>query len=768
MIINKPAVCAAILFSISAASSYGEWLQESEFDLAEFNEFSVPVVLTATRIQQHQADVPASVTILDRSFIERSGVQTLSELLRFVPGMIVGPDRNNNTDSVQYHGGPTALPKNLQVLLNGRSMYRSGLAAVSWYEMPVSLNDIRRIEVVRGPNAATYGANSYQAVINIITRHPADTYGQTAEVQLGNNGDKTLYVSQGDRIHKTDYRFTYEYKQTDQFQVDEDERENQFIDFTTSTYLKNNAELQTYTVVSQGNRELTTNDTLVTLQQNENQVDENRYEFGMSYTQDLSSKHQIKLTSYATYYQQEQEYVLEGIPIALLDDDIRALYTDNKNLVEGSGTSAKGFEEAIETENPALIAGYYSSLSNEEKTNVGFLNMFLVGQFPGGESLLSDYTSRLSAPYQASVAAIVDRYENDPQTSPFDTTVAGTVFADLDEYRYDIELQDTYIVNDDLTLVGGASFRRDIVESDHYFSGRFTNDTYRLFSSATWQATESTITHFGLMAEKESDADAVFAPRLAVIEKLNPAQSVRFVYSESVRSPDLFEQYANWNFEVRNAESDGQLNGTTYYETSQGPGRLDHQHIASTEIGYYGRYQKLDAEIDVRLFHERLTDVIYQSLSLGDFETTTSNRIEFNGIEMQSTFVPWQDGQLRTVAAYIDAETNQDDNEDARRLLRIYAQHQVAVTWLQTWQHNINSAVSYLRTWDYDQLNEAPADRTELERIDARIAKRWVQSDWDVELSLTAQHDLTSDAYVWPQTVYQDRTRAQLGLQVGW
>lgn len=721
MIISKPAVCAAIAFSLSAASSYGEWLQdsESEFDLAEFNEFSVPVVLTATRIQQHQADVPASVTILDRNFIERSGAQTLSELLRFVPGMIVGPDRNNNTDSVQYHGGPTALPKNLQVLLNGRSMYRSGLAAVSWYEMPVSLNDIRRVEVVRGPNASTYGANSYQAVINIITRHPADTYGQTAEVQLGNNGDKTLYVSQGDRIHKTDYRFTYEYKQTDQFQVDADERENQFIDFTTSTYLKNNAELQTYTVLSQGNRELPTNDTLVTLQQNENQVDEKRYEFGLSYTQDLSSQHQIKLTSYATYYQQEQKYILENIPTIFLDDNLRALFLLNKDA-------------ASEIVDGLLPPPSLDANSSEQV------------------SLFSSIASTYSDPASALVP------------------VSGTVFADLDEYRYDIELQDTYIVNDDLTLVGGASFRRDIVESDHYFSGRFTNDTYRLFSSATWQATESTIAHFGLMAEKESDADAVFAPRLAVIEKLNPAQSVRFVYSESVRSPDLFEQYANWNFEVRNAQSDGQLNGTTYYETSQGPGRLDHQHIESTEIGYYGRYQQLDAEIDVRLFHERLTDVIYQSLSLGDFETTTSNRIEFNGIEMQSTFVPWQDGQLRTVAAYIDAETNQNDNEDARRLLRIYAKHQVAVTWLQTWEEDINSAVSYLRTWDYDQLNEATADRTQLERVDARIAKAWTRSEWDVELSLTAQHDLTSDVYVWPQTVYKDDTRVQAGLTVSW
>ena len=87
----------------------------AEFDLPDFDGFSVPVVLTATRIQQHQSDVPASVTILDAEFISQLSTNNLADVLRFVPGIMVGPDRNNNVDSLNYHGGPSSLPKNFSL-----------------------------------------------------------------------------------------------------------------------------------------------------------------------------------------------------------------------------------------------------------------------------------------------------------------------------------------------------------------------------------------------------------------------------------------------------------------------------------------------------------------------------------------------------------------------------------------------------------------------------------------------------------------------------
>ena len=137
-------ICISLISTVFSALSFAEaphfsdddllQFEDSGFDLPAFDENFVPVVLTATRIQQHQSDVPASVTILDSEFITNLGTNNLAEILRYVPGIMMAPDKNNNVDSLNYHGGESALPKNLQVLVDGRSMYRAGLSSVSWYE----------------------------------------------------------------------------------------------------------------------------------------------------------------------------------------------------------------------------------------------------------------------------------------------------------------------------------------------------------------------------------------------------------------------------------------------------------------------------------------------------------------------------------------------------------------------------------------------------------------------------------------------------------
>lgn len=168
----------------------------------------MPVVLTAVRLRQAQIDTPASVTVLDADFIRRLGVSSLADVFRFVPGMMVGYDSNTNMPVVHYHGGPASFPRNLQVLLDGRSVYKSAIASVVWNDLPVALEDIERIEIVRGPNAASYGTNAYQAVINILTKHPADTHGTEVRYRRGDNHEMQVYAREGGRLGSGDYRVT--------------------------------------------------------------------------------------------------------------------------------------------------------------------------------------------------------------------------------------------------------------------------------------------------------------------------------------------------------------------------------------------------------------------------------------------------------------------------------------------------------------------------------------------------------------------------------
>ena len=109
----------------------------------------LPQVLTATRLKQSAAAVPGSMTVIDSELIKASGARDISELLRLVPGMMVG-NISGNQAAVNYHGTNASEARRMQVLIDGRSVYRAGLATVDWSDIPVAMEDIERIEVFRG------------------------------------------------------------------------------------------------------------------------------------------------------------------------------------------------------------------------------------------------------------------------------------------------------------------------------------------------------------------------------------------------------------------------------------------------------------------------------------------------------------------------------------------------------------------------------------------------------------------------------------------
>lgn len=144
----------------------------------------LPQVLSATRLRQPLAETPASVTILDRETIEAAGTHNIPDLLRLVPGFQVGHDGGNWT-TVTYHGLSDKYSRRMQVLIDGRSVYTPSFGGVVWTDLPLMVEDIERIEVIRGPNGVAYGANSFSSVINIVTRAPELDAGTSLKYQQG-------------------------------------------------------------------------------------------------------------------------------------------------------------------------------------------------------------------------------------------------------------------------------------------------------------------------------------------------------------------------------------------------------------------------------------------------------------------------------------------------------------------------------------------------------------------------------------------------------
>lgn len=149
----------------------------------------LPVVLTPSRLPLPLDEAPAAVTVLDGDLIRATGYRDIARLFRLVPGMQVGQERGGS-HWVTYHGLGNDLPADMQVLVDGRAVYSPGmLGGVDWLALPVTIDEIDRIEIVRGTDAVAYGPNAFLGVINIITR-PA---GSTPGIKLsGNIGDQNI------------------------------------------------------------------------------------------------------------------------------------------------------------------------------------------------------------------------------------------------------------------------------------------------------------------------------------------------------------------------------------------------------------------------------------------------------------------------------------------------------------------------------------------------------------------------------------------------
>ncbi len=182
------ALCACLVGSLSLAPLVAK--AESRPASSELTSFSIEdlmniQVTSVTKKPQKVSDTAAAIFVITSEDIRRSGMASVPELLRMVPGVTVGQiDANKWAISMRGFNGQFA--NKLQVLIDGRSVYNSWFGGVYWDVQDVVLEDIERIEVIRGPGATLWGANAVNGVINIITKHSQDTQGALISARTGN------------------------------------------------------------------------------------------------------------------------------------------------------------------------------------------------------------------------------------------------------------------------------------------------------------------------------------------------------------------------------------------------------------------------------------------------------------------------------------------------------------------------------------------------------------------------------------------------------
>lgn len=130
-------------------------------------------VVTASKTAQSPLDAPNSTSIVTEQDVRLSGITKIPELLRRLAGVDILEDTGGQTE-VSLRGFNQRLSNKVLVLVNGRSVFVDLLGATIWSTLSIGVEDIERIEVVRGPGSALYGADAFNGVINIITKTPGE------------------------------------------------------------------------------------------------------------------------------------------------------------------------------------------------------------------------------------------------------------------------------------------------------------------------------------------------------------------------------------------------------------------------------------------------------------------------------------------------------------------------------------------------------------------------------------------------------------------
>ncbi|MBI2753087.1 MAG: TonB-dependent receptor [Betaproteobacteria bacterium] len=203
----------------------------------------LPVVLSASRLPQSLADTPGAVTVIDRDLIRATGYRDISRLLRLVPGFTVAQSRGHAVHP-SYHGLAAEFPNRMQVLIDGRSVYSPYfLGGTNWASLPITIDEIDRIEVLRGSNSATYGSNAFLGVVNIITRHSAQDRGSELTAARGNAQISDLGFRHGGQVGDLSFRVNAEYRYDQGFENLNDNWKGETLTFRGDYRLQANEEL---------------------------------------------------------------------------------------------------------------------------------------------------------------------------------------------------------------------------------------------------------------------------------------------------------------------------------------------------------------------------------------------------------------------------------------------------------------------------------------------------------------------------------------------
>jgi iron complex outermembrane recepter protein len=185
-----------IMVLLCAAAAPAGPVTFADFTLEELMNESVSSV---AKRETKLSESPAAVAVLSGEEIRSSGLTSLPEMLRQIPGMQVARIHGNEW-AVSARGFNGQYANKLLVLVDGRSVYSPMFAGVYWNTQDVLIDDLARIEVIRGPGAALWGANAVNGVINVMTKSASETQGGILRTNFGTEERPSVALRYGGKL----------------------------------------------------------------------------------------------------------------------------------------------------------------------------------------------------------------------------------------------------------------------------------------------------------------------------------------------------------------------------------------------------------------------------------------------------------------------------------------------------------------------------------------------------------------------------------------
>ncbi|WP_284379275.1 TonB-dependent receptor plug domain-containing protein [Litoribrevibacter albus] len=195
---------AVLMMTALVNTAQGETNTPFDIKGTSLSELMSLKITSLSKKKQQLNRAPAAVYVLSSDEIQRMGVTHIAEALRFVPGVEVAKVDSSRW-AIGIRGFTSRASNKLLVMIDGRSIYSPFFSGVLWEEKDVVLADVDRIEVIRGPGGAVWGANAVNGIINIISKNSSKTVGTLVEGKVTSEQNGMIQARQGWKVSTDSY-----------------------------------------------------------------------------------------------------------------------------------------------------------------------------------------------------------------------------------------------------------------------------------------------------------------------------------------------------------------------------------------------------------------------------------------------------------------------------------------------------------------------------------------------------------------------------------